>query len=427
MLFTAVGAVQARQNCGDNMTIKAYRTWARTTAVTALTAALLAACGGGDPALPGSVDTAGAPTSKGTFTALVTFGDSLSDIGTYAPATSLTGNGQAPYFGGKFTANSATAKIWVENLATTMALVVTPAEVGFATTSVKCPAAANPALAGTCTAYGQGGSRVTDPAGIGHTTSTGAPAALTVPIKTQIANHLTRFTTFKSSDLILVWAGNNDAFAQFSAFSVAATAIKTKQAQGLITEAEANKQLFDAQTAGQYAMKAAAQELAGYVKSEILAKGGKYVAVFTLPDSALTPFGGSLKANPATAAAVPVLSALVDTFNLWLRDSLAGQPVKIVDQNAPGKDVYANPAKYGLVNNTVPACDATKIAAITGGAVTDGSSLFCNSTVGAPYNGIRTGADVNTWQFADGVHPSPGGHKAISDYVTLQLKAYGWI
>lgn len=400
------------------MKIQAYRSWA----VSALTAALLAACGGSDPTPVGSVDPSGAPTTKGTFTALVTFGDSLSDIGTYAPATSLTGNGQAPFFGGKFTANSATAKVWVENLATTMGLVVTPAEVGFATTSVKCPAAANPALAGTCTAYGQGGSRVTNPAGIGHTTSAGAPAALTVPVKTQIANHLTRFTSFKSSDLILVWAGNNDAFAQFGAFVASATAIQTNQAQGKISADEASKQLFEAQTAAQYAMKAAAQELTGYIRSEILAKGGKYVAVLTLPDSSLTPFGSTL---PATAK--PVLSGLVDTFNLWLRDGLAGQPVRIIDQNAPGKDVYANPAKYGFVNNTVPTCDATKISAITAGAVTDGSSLFCNSTTGAPYNGIRTGADVNTWQFADGVHPTPGGHKVISDLVTQQLRSFGWI
>jgi phospholipase/lecithinase/hemolysin len=158
------------------------------------------------------------------------------------------------------------------------------------------------------------------------------------------------------------------------------------------------------------------------VKTEILAKGGKYVAVLNLPDSTLTPFGSTLP-----AAARPVLTALVDTFNLWLKDSLTGAPVKIIDQNGPGKDVYANPAKYGLTNNTVPTCDATKISAITRGAVTDGSSLFCNSTVGAPYNGIRTGADVNTWQFADGVHPTPGGHKVISDLVTQQLRAFGWL
>jgi outer membrane lipase/esterase len=387
-------------------------------ALSALTVALLTACGGSDDPVPGSGEPSGAPTTKGTFTALVTFGDSLSDLGAYAPATSLTGNGAAPYFGGKFTANAAVANVWVENLATTMGLLVTPGEVGFAGTSVKCPAAAvSPALAGTCTGYGQGGSRVTDPNGIGKSTG-----ALTVPMKTQIANHLARFTTFKASDLIILWGGNNDAFIQFGAFSAQAAAIQANAAAGRITADQANLQLFQAQTDAQAQMKAAALELSAYVKTEVLAKGGKYVAVMTLPDSTLTPFGTTL---PPTAK--PVLTAMVDTFNLWLREGLTGVAVKIIDQNAPGKDVYANPAKYGLVNNTVPTCDAAKIQAITGGAVTDGSSLFCNSTAGVPYNGIRTGADVNTWQFADGVHPTPGGHKIISDYVTSQLRAFGWI
>ncbi len=390
----------------------------RSWALSALMVALLTACGGNDDPVPGSGEPSGAPTTRGTFTALVTFGDSLSDLGAYAPATSLTGNGAAPYFGGKFTANAAVAKVWVENLATTMGVLVTPGEVGFAGTSVKCPAAAvSAALAGTCTGYGQGGSRVTDPNGIGKTTG-----ALTVPMKTQIANHLARFTTFKASDLIILWGGNNDAFIQFGAFSAQAAAIQANAAAGRITADQANQQLFQAQTDAQYQMKAAALELSAYVKTEILAKGGKYVAVMTLPDSTLTPFGTTL---PPTAK--PVLTAMVDTFNLWLREGLTGVAVKIIDQNAPGKDVYANPAKYGLVNNTVPTCDAAKIQAITGGAVTDGSSLFCNSTPGVPYNGIRTGADVNTWQFADGVHPTPGGHKIISDYVTSQLRAFGWI
>ena len=383
----------------------------------ALGAALLAACGGNDADIAGSGQPDGAPTTKGSFTAVVSFGDSLSDIGAYAPATSLTGNGAAPYFGGKFTANSATAKIWLENLAATMGVVVTPAEVGFGASSVKCPAAVTPALVGTCTGYGQGGSRVTDPIGIGKTTG-----ALTVPMKTQIANHLARFTSFKGSDLVIVWGGNNDAFIQFGAFSTAATKARTDAATGKITADQANVLLFQAQSAAEYAMKAAALELTGYIKSEILAKGGKYVAVMTLPDSTLTPFGSTL---PATAR--PVLSALVDTFNLWLRDGLAGVAVKIIDQNAPGKDVYANPAKYGIANNTVPTCDVAKIQAITGGAVTDGSSLFCNATAGASYNGIRSGADVNTWQFADSVHPTPGGHKIISDCVTAQLRAFGWL
>ena len=90
--------------------------------------------------------------------------------------------------------------MWVENVATRLGIVTTPAEVGFGTASVRCPAAAvSAALAGTCTAYGQGGSRVTDPNGIGKSTG-----ALTVPMRKQIANHLQRFTSFRASDLILV-------------------------------------------------------------------------------------------------------------------------------------------------------------------------------------------------------------------------------
>lgn len=393
--------------------MKRIRSWA----LSAVAAALLAACGGNEPEVPGSGQPSGAPTSRGTFTAVVSFGDSLSDVGAYAPATSLTGNGQAPYFGGKFTTNGPGGNVWVENVAAHLGIATTPAEVGFGGTSVKCPAAAVPALAGTCTAYGQGGSRVTDPNGIGKTTG-----ALTVPMKTQIANHLQRFTSFQASDLILVWGGNNDAFVQFGVFGAAAAQIQADAAAGRITADEANLRLFQAQTAAQTAMKTAALELAGYVKTEILAKGGRYVAVMNLPDSTLTPFGSTLPANVR-----PVLTALVDTFNLWLQDGLTGAAVKIIDQNTAGKAVYANPANFGIANSTVPACDAAKIAAITSGAVTDGSSLFCNVTPGAPYNGLRTGADVNTWQFADGVHPTSGGHKIISDAVIAQLRAFGWI
>ena len=390
----------------------------RPLALAALSALLLAACGGSDPYVPGLGDPAGAPTTKGAFSAVVSFGDSLSDVGAYAPATSLAGNGTAPYFGGRFSTNGPGGTVWVENLAASLGLGITPAEVGFGPGSVMCPAAAGgAALAATCTGYGQGGSRVTDPNGIGK-----SGGALTVPMIKQIANHLARFGSFKASDLILVWGGNNDAFIQFGVFSAAATQIQTDAAAGRITADQANGLLLNAQLAAQGEMKKAALELATYIKDQILAKGGRYVAVMNLPDSTLTPFGGTL---PATAK--PVLTALVDIFNLWLREGLTGLPVQLMDQNTIGRDAYLNPTKYGFVNNTVPACDAAKISAITGGQVTDGSSLFCNTTVGAPFNGIRAGASSTTWQFADGVHPTTGGHKAISDAVIQQLRAYGWI
>jgi len=390
----------------------------RTLASLAAAALLLAACGGGDPDVPGSGSPSGAPTTAGTFTSVVSFGDSLSDVGTYAPATSLAGDGSAPYFGGKFTTNSATGTVWVENLATTLGLVVTPAEVGFAGTSVACPVALTvPALASTCTAYGQGGARVTDPNGLGK-----SGGALTVPVVTQIANHLARFGSFTDNDLILVYAGNNDVFTQFAAFTTAAANIQAQLLAGAITADQANLALFEAQTLAQGEMKKAALELAGYVRTQILANGGKYVAVMTLSDIADTPFGSSLPDSVR-----PVLSELSEIFNLWLRDGLTGQPVRIIDTWALFKDAYANFAALGFTNNTVPACDAAKIAVVTSGKVTDGSSLFCNSTAGAPYNGLRDGADVNTWYFADGVHPTTGGHKLISDAFTAQLQSFGWL
>ncbi len=390
------------------------RTW-----IAALLAGmLLAACGGGEaPLVPGTGSPAGAPTAKATFRAVVSFGDSLSDVGAYAPATSLTGNGQAPFFGGKFTTNSATGTVWVENIATSLGLLVTPHEVGFAGQSVKCPAAANPALASTCTGYGQGGARVTNPAGIGRD-----GGALTVPVRTQIANHLARFGNFRDSDLIFVYAGSNDVFANFGVFGAKAAAIQADAAAGRVTPDQANNLLLAAQLEGLAAMRVAAEELAAYVRSEILAKGGRYVVVMTLSDIADTPFGGTL-----AATARPVLTAMSENFNTLLRDGLTNQPVQLVDTLSFFKNARANPAQFGITNVNVPACDATKIAAITANRVTDGSSLFCNATAGAPFNGLRTGADANTWFFADAVHPTTGGHRVFSNEVLRLMRSWGWI
>ena len=388
--------------------------------MTALGCALLAACGGGDPTVPGSGTPAGAPTTKGNFTALIVFGDSLSDVGTYAPVTSATGDGKPPYIGGKFTTNSATGTIWIENIATTLGLLVTPAEAGWGAVSGKCPVVAvNPALAPTCTGYGQGGSRVTNPDGIGHD---GGKGALTVPVKTQIANHLAKAGGFKDSDLIFVFAGNNDVFVQFGTFAASAAQIQADAAAGKYTADQANNLLLQAQLTAQEGMKEAAVELSAYIRTEILAKGGKYVVVFKLSDIAQTPFGQTVP-----AAAQPVLTTMSQIFNLWLTEGMTNQPVQLVDTFTLFRAIYANPGAYGITNAQVPTCDADKISVITGGQEKTGSSLFCNSTAGAPYNGMRTGADANTWFFADSVHPTTGGHKIFSDEMSKLLKSYGWI
>jgi phospholipase/lecithinase/hemolysin len=381
----------------------------------AAVAFLVAACGGSDDSDDAG---SGAPTEgpAGGFVSLVSFGDSLSDVGAYTPATSIAGNGQPPYLGGKFTTNGPGGTVWVENLAAELGLVITPAQVGFAGQSVACPAAAQ-GLAPTCTGYGQGGSRITDPVGIGY-----EQGALTVPLKTQIANHLARFGGFKANDLIVVFGGNNDVFVQFGAFVEAAQRIQAQAQAGQITAEQARQLLTAAQLAAFDAMKEAALDLAGYVANDILARGGRYVAVLNLPDSSLTPFGQSLPAELR-----PVLTDIVNVFNLWLQEGLINQPVRIVDANAFFRDAYLNPGKYGFTNNTVPACDEQKIALITGGQVTDGSPLFCNATPGVPFNGLRDGADVDTWQFADDVHPTTGGHRAFGEIALQQLRAFGWL
>lgn len=405
--------------------MRLIRTWA----LGALAAALLIACGGNDPYVPGSGEPSGAPTTRGTFTAVVSFGDSLSDVGAYTPATSVTANGAPPYLGGKWTTNtttnatpSNTATIWVENLAASLGLLVTPNEVGFGTQSVRCPAAANPALASTCTGYGQGGSRVTDPVGLGNSSG-----ALTVPLRAQIDRHLQTFTRFRDSDLVVVWGGNNDVFTQFAAFGAAATDILTRRAQGQLTADQANAALLNAQLAATGEMKKAALELSAYVKDRILANGGRYVAVINLPDFVDTPFGAAVAANPQTAALAPVLSALSENFNLWLREGLTNQPVRIVDAWAFIKQLKATPSAYGLANVTTPTCNFAIQDAVLGRVLTTGRALFCNVTPGAPFDMRGPGASADTWLFADDAHPTTGGHRVISTEIARQMRSWGWI
>lgn len=92
--------------------------------------AILAACSdGGD--------------SKPDIRSVVSFGDSLSDVGTYAVATGSNG--------GKFTINP--GLVWVENIASRYGLAITPNIVGYGTDAASFSICPRPA----CTGYAQGG------------------------------------------------------------------------------------------------------------------------------------------------------------------------------------------------------------------------------------------------------------------------------
>lgn len=363
-------------------------------ALAAVAALVVAGCGGGN-------------TDSPLATRVISFGDSLSDIGTYAPATSVNGPGTgAPYFGGKFTtnthtgytttSNTSTANIWVEWISARLGVPITPAQAGFAGQSVMCPVTlTNPALAGSCTGYGQGGSRVTDPNGIGH-----SGGALTVPITAQMDNFLTRFTGYGGGDIVFVLGGDNDIF--YWAGAVGQAAATPDQATAAVA--------------------LAGTELATLVKDKVLANGAKRVVVLTAVDPSVA---AGYAAAPAQTKAL--LTGLTTAFNSALSTGLQGADVRLFDTNAVLARAIASPSSFGLSNVTTAACDPATISAITGGQVTDGSSLFCNATAGAPFNGLKTDASPSTWLFADGVHPTTGGHRILADQVWAALKDFGWV
>jgi phospholipase/lecithinase/hemolysin len=202
----------------------------------------------------------------------------------------------------------------------------------------------------------------------------------------------------------------------------AAGLVAADLAAGRITSEQAAESIAAARAGALTEMKNVARQLGALVKNNIVGKGAKYVAVMNIADISTTPYAGTLSADNRA-----LLQAMSAELNTWVVDSLTGVPVRIYDSRAGFAAILSDPASVGLVNVTVPACDAAKISAITGGKVTDGSSLFCNGTPGALFNGIRAGADINTWFFADGVHPTPGGHLALGRAVLASLRAWGWI
>ncbi len=353
-----------------------------------LVAVLLAGCGGGG--------SGGSQAPKVSFTSEVTFGDSLSDVGTYAVPTITAYGG-----GGQYTING-TGKNWTELMAAQLGL---PA-----------PCAAQTGLNGTvfgvgvtitnhpgCYDYAQGGARVTLQPGPGNAALGGANALLgqlTVPITTQIDNHLTAVGgKFSGSEIVFMMAGANDVFIQLATYAATVTASPSSAPA--------------AATAAVTAMATAATELAGYVNTKIIGNGARYVVVVNMPDVSSTPFAAAQElAAPGTKA---FINTLVTTFNSQLQTLLAGNPnVLFVDAYTVHRDEVANPAAYSLSNVTTPACNLT--------AATNpiGSSLMCNA------GNLSPGVDSH-YLFSDSVHPTPYGYLLLARLVSKDMLIKGWL
>lgn len=455
-------------------------------ALSLLAAAILTACGGGGGG--------GDQTLKVKFASQVSFGDSLSDVGTYNVGT------VAALKGGKYNINGAidgvnTGKNWTELMAAQLGLPAPcPAQTGLdgdAAQGFSVPVTNYAA----CTGYAQGGARVTNPVGPGHKLTGSALGQLTVPVAQQIANHLAKVGSFKGDEAVFVLAGGNDALfglaslskgatdagtaagakagaasfatalvgglaagatnpataAQAIGAAVAAEAAKPGATSELIvaaaipvaatqpgnsavaspavygpivaaakTKAEADGKAAGAAAGKDYvtanapllvaAMGTAGAELVNLVKTQIVAKGAKYVTVVNLPDLSQTP-----GVNVQGAETQALVSLMVKAFNDQLASGLSGQTnVLLVDAYTIHRDEIAHPAQYSLSNVKETACD------LSAAKNPFGSSLICNAS------NLRAG-DVSHYLFADDVHPTPYGYWLLARLVAKDMAVKGWI
>ena len=306
----------------------------------ALGAALLvAACGGGDDPSPV------------VFTTMVSFGDSLSDVGSYRVGI------VAALGGGRYTVNPAdpaTATNWTELLSAQLGLNAPCAAQTGLTPTVSGPS--NPVVAPVnhpgCLNYAQGGARVTDPVGPGNSLL-GSPSnqlgQLTVPIVTQIANHLASSGgSFSGTELVTVLAGANDLFINLATIAPTITAL-VNSGSDLATATNT------ASTAAVTAMGTAGAEMAAYIQNQMIAKGARYIVVVNLPAASKTPF-----AYAEDVATQDLINSMVVSFNTQLQAGLTGAGgVVLVDAYTDGLMEAANPASYGI-SNAVP-CESVAV------------------------------------------------------------------
>lgn len=450
-------------------------------ALALLTAAVLSACGGSSSTAPRAGDQT--PITK--FTNEVTFGDSLSDVGSYAVgAVAQLGGGKYTINGNNTSINpELTGKVWTEVVAAQLSLPAQCAAqtglTGDASKGLSVPVTFH----ANCFNYAQGGSRVSDPVGPGNAAAGSALGATTVPLVTQIANHLAKTGgKFSGTELVTLLSGGNDVLAQLTALETAAAAagqsagakafasslvsqlaagapnpttaaqsiglaVQTAAASGAATAdivkaavtaaAQAGNtaavqpgvygpMVTTAQTAATTAGNAAGAAyataqgpalvtalgtagatMAAAIKTQIVAKGAKYVVVAALPDVGSAPV-----AKHESADVQKLIAAMVDAFNKQLVAGLGNDPaILFVDLYKISHDQVTNPAPYGLTNTSTPACGANALGT---------TSLVCSKT-----NVIA--GDVSHYMFADDIHPTPFEHALIARYVLEQMSVKGWL
>jgi len=378
-------------------------------------AAILVGCGGGG---------ADSTSQRAGITSVKVMGDSLSDSGVF---TGLPGYGRIFSVQGSSSEPNA---IWTERIT---ALLGAPQLCNYfkftGATFVPNPTAG-------CTSFAVGGGRINN-----IDVSTGAGASpFSITYQLQVASAA---GNYKSSDLLLVDGGGNDAADLVGAYLAASSDGGAKFAAmtgTLIAPATLGPMLMAGPTgvaqAGGVYMEKLADKLYDSIKVSALDKGAERVAVLNMPGITNTPrfqmvLSGIAAAAGATARAQSeaLFKSWVETFNARLATKVAGDKrIVLVDFYTAFNDQIANPAQYGLTNVTTPACPAT-------GVGSDGLPAYNFQTCTAsalsamtPPAGATGGA--NWWQtyaFSDGFHPTPYGYQLLSQLVAKSLATAGWL
>ena len=279
-------------------------------AIFAAVISLLTACGGhGGGSSNGSTAATPATPAGGIHLQIVSFGDSLSDVGTYAPIASVLG-------GGRFTTNP--GQVWAQNVAQYYGDTLS---VAF-TIDITHKLSAQDGLG-----YAEGGATVATPANqydfladlIGN---------IEMPANQQVSSYLAAHGSFNSNQLVLVWVGSNDVL-RAGALPAAAQTVQT-----------------------------AATTLAQVV-GQIVQNGATHVVVVNVPNVGLSPKG---IASPDGGANLTQLSQIFnDSLNAALQASgLQGKVIQI-DSYTWVNQIVANFQANGFaVSNTSVACDPAK-------------------------------------------------------------------
>ena len=390
-------------------------------AAAAAAVAILAACGGG------GAD----PTSqRAGITSIKVMGDSLSDVGVFK---GIPTNGRI--FSVQGSASEPNTD-WTERIA---ALLGIPQLCNFF--KYTGAAAAPFSMVPGCTSYAVGGGRINN-----FNPQTGAGASpFSITYQLQVASSA---GNYKSTDLLLIDGGGNDAADLVGAYLNAAkdggasyaAMTGTLIPAGTLAPMLASGQAGLAQVGGAY-MVALADKFYASIKTNALDKGAERIVLLNTPGITNTPrfqmvlggiaaaYGGGATGAGARAQSEALFKSWVEAFNSRLATLVANDKrVVLVDFYTAFNDQIANPAQYGLTNVTTPACPIT-------GMGSDGLPLYNFQTCTAaalsamtPPAGATGGS--NWWQtygFSDGFHPTPLGYQLLSQLVAKSLATAGWL